>query len=98
MKKLIGKINSVILGTLAVLGISTSGHAAINQSIDDSTSQNDSKIIINDINEQSPLYLYHADQIIYDEGELLTWHYSHQSHGSHQSHVSHQSHYSHYSG
>ena len=95
MKKLISKINSVILGALAVFGISTSGYAAINQFIDDSTSKNDSKIIINDINEQSPLYLYHADQIIYDEGQLLTWHYSH---SSHQSHVSHQSHYSHYSG
>ena len=52
---------------------------------------------IENVTESTPLYLIHANDLFSEDGDLLTWHYSHQSHRSHYSHQSHQSHYSHYS-
>ena len=94
MKKIIKKIGTIALGGLALVGLNINGHAVVNPEQKDSSAKNS---IIKEITEQTPLFLYHADELIYDDGELLSWHYSHQSHSSHSSHVSHQSHQSHYS-
>jgi len=49
---------------------------------------------IQNVTESTPLYLMHANDLFSEDGDLLTWHYSHQSHSSHYSHQSHHSHYS----
>jgi len=48
---------------------------------------------ISEVQEQSPLYLEHATQLV-DKNQQLAWHTSHSSHASHASHASHYSHYS----
>ena len=91
MNKIIKKIGMIAIGGLALVGINLNSQAAVNTEFQNESSKNG---ILNDVNEQTPLFLYHADELIYDNGELLSWHYSHRSHSSHSSHQSHQSHYS----
>jgi len=97
MKKLIFKISSTITGILAFIGITSNSVTAVPTDQQERLNRDNNNVIIENIDEYSPLYLYHADQIVFDNGELITQHYSHQSHQSHYSHQSHQSHYSHYS-
>ena len=94
MKSILKKIGTITVGGLALVGLSVNGNAAVNPEQRGNSAKNE---IINDVTEQTPLFLYHADELIYDDGELLSWHYSHRSHSSHSSHSSHQSHQSHYS-
>lgn len=90
MKRLVAKLTLSVFGFLALFGVFAQdakaaliGHIKIPK--------------IENVTESTPLYLMHANDLFAEDGDLLTWHYSHQSHASHASHASHQSHYSHYS-
>lgn len=95
MKKIFGKICIVASSIVAFLGI-TATNAPANIQYDDSIIPSKG-FILTEIQEQTPFYLYHADQIVIDGDQMIAWHTSHASHSSHYSHSSHQSHYSHYS-
>lgn len=96
MKKFFGKIWIATSSIVAILGI-TSTNAPANIQNSDSVESSSIKIVLSEVQEQSPFYLYHANQLAIDGGEMIAWHTSHASHQSHYSHSSHQSHYSHYS-
>lgn len=95
MKKIFGKIWIAASSIAAFLGI-TAANAPANIQHGDSIDSS-KKLILTEIQEQTPFYLYHANQIVIDGDEMIAWHTSHVSHSSHYSHSSHQSHYSHYS-
>ena len=93
MKGLFAKVGTTCAALVALLGINLNSANAAIPSIH--TNVHDPHITIaNEITEQTPLFLYHANQITEVDNDLLTWHYSHQSHNSHYSHSSHYSHYS----
>jgi len=86
MKKLLKKLWIISVGLLVGAGV-ISSDADANYTPQE---QNHKKQIVS-ITEETPLYLYHADQLIYDDNTLISWHYSHSSHSSHTSHTSHYS-------
>jgi hypothetical protein len=93
MKDLFAKISALCVMLAALLGINLNNANAVIPPIH--TNIHDSQaIIVNEITEQTPLFLYHANQLSDSENNLLTGHYSHYSHESHYSHGSHYSHYS----
>lgn len=96
MRNIFSKAVVFFTGILVSLGISISGtDANVLTDIDKESTPKD-KVFVNEVTEQTPLYLNHADQIFYQDGDLLAQHYSHYSHSSHHSHHSHHSHYSSY--
>ncbi len=95
MKKLFGKIWIAASSIVAFLGI-TAANAPANIQNNDLTAPS-KELMLSKIQEQTPFYLYHANQIVVDGDEMIAWHTSHASHSSHYSHSSHSSHYSHYS-
>jgi hypothetical protein len=90
MDRAIRKICILLASALAFVGISTS---SVNASIANNYGD-DSQIKLKQIKSSDPLYLYHAEELSFENNTLISWHYSHQSHSSHYSHQSHSSHYS----
>ena len=76
MKGLFSKIMGVIIGFVALFGISVANVTAS----------------VPDISSKSALYLEHGKSIGSSIDTFLSWHSSHASHGSHSSHGSHTSH------
>lgn len=84
MKRFFEKITLFILGVIALLGLNLKDSKAVHSSY------------LTQITPDTPLFLQHANDIFQNQ-DVLSWHYSHFSHRSHYSHESHFSHYSHYS-
>ena len=87
MKRVIARIAIFISGIGAIFGFGI-GNVNANlppKTIDTTYTQN--------ITEQTPLYLFHAEEITLQDNNLIAWHYSHASHASHASHYSHYSSY-----
>ena len=81
MKRLFVCILGTFYSVLTVFGFSFAHNA---------TPTNAKEITINEIRQNTPLYLEHSSAN--PLGMMQSWHYSHESHSSHVSH------YSHYSG
>lgn len=86
MKTLIKLAASYLAAFFSITGIYATNSDAKVTSLD-TTIQN--------IDENTPLYLYSSIDIMHENDLFLYGHYSHSSHQSHYSHESHQSHYSH---
>ena len=93
MKGLFVKIGTTFGALVAVLGISIHNAGATIPSTH-ANIPDPQTITTGEITESTPLFLYHANQLVETDNDLLTWHYSHESHSSHYSHESHRSHYS----
>lgn len=95
MGRLWRKISLISLGLLTFFGIYSNTGIA-------SASQQKSELKIDNVDETTPLYLTHANNLHANSLGVMTAehesHYSHESHDSHYSHDSHSSHYSHSSG
>lgn len=94
MKRFLIKIGALTIGALSTFGLISPEVGANVKGLNKNLDTRITKSNIN-VQEQTPLYLYHAEELMYDNGELITWHYSHSSHSSHTSHTSHTSHSSH---
>ncbi len=96
MKSLFSKLGTFFAALAAIIGINFNGTNVT--ALSNSMNRNNHQIIAeSEVTEQTPLYLYHSNQLL-ENSYLRSWHYSHYSHRSHYSHYSHRSHYSHYSG
>lgn len=80
MKRIWTKISLFLLGVLAASGIYSADVKAFQHT----------KIMANEVNETTPLYLSPASDLFTEEIGT-SWHYSHGSHESHWSHASHRS-------